>query len=86
MFGGGGGGLDPRKMQKMMEQMGIDIDEIDAHLLHHLLHFAWVESAAASSEHTFRFSPRHQKGYALDQVPEPLSAPAGPFGANGVSF
>jgi hypothetical protein len=22
----------------------------------------------------------------LDQVPEPLSAPAGPFGANGVSF
>ena len=30
MFGGGGGGLDPRKMQKMMEQMGIDIDEIDA--------------------------------------------------------
>jgi len=55
-------------------------------LLHHLLHFAWVESAAASSEHTFRFSPRHQKGYALDQVPEPLSAPAGPFGANGVSF
>jgi len=30
MFGGGGGGLDPRKMQQMMEQMGIDIDEIDA--------------------------------------------------------
>jgi nascent polypeptide-associated complex subunit alpha len=30
MFGGGGGGLDPRKMQQMMEQMGIDIEEIDA--------------------------------------------------------
>ena len=30
MFGGGGGGLDPRKMQQMMEQMGIDIDELDA--------------------------------------------------------
>lgn len=30
MFGGGGGGLDPRKMQKMMEQMGIDMDEFDA--------------------------------------------------------
>jgi nascent polypeptide-associated complex subunit alpha len=30
MFGGGGGGLNPRKMQQMMEQMGIDVDEIDA--------------------------------------------------------
>jgi nascent polypeptide-associated complex subunit alpha len=30
MFGGGGGGLNPRKMQQMMEQMGIDIEEIDA--------------------------------------------------------
>jgi nascent polypeptide-associated complex subunit alpha len=29
MFGGGGGGLDSRKMQQMMEQMGIDIDELD---------------------------------------------------------
>jgi len=30
MFGPGGGGLDSRKMQQMMEQMGIDITEIDA--------------------------------------------------------
>ena len=30
MFGGGGGGLDPSKMQQMMQQMGIDIDELDA--------------------------------------------------------
>ena len=29
MFGGGGG-LDSRKMQQMMKQMGIDIDELDA--------------------------------------------------------
>jgi nascent polypeptide-associated complex subunit alpha len=29
MFGGGGG-LNPRKMQQMMQQMGIDIEEIDA--------------------------------------------------------
>ncbi|MFB6352614.1 MAG: nascent polypeptide-associated complex protein [Halobacteriales archaeon] len=29
MFGGGGG-LNPRKMQKMMEQMGIDLTELDA--------------------------------------------------------
>jgi len=29
MFGGGGG-LDPQKMQQMMEQMGIDIEELDA--------------------------------------------------------
>ena len=29
MFGGGGG-LNPRKMQQMMKQMGIDIEEIDA--------------------------------------------------------
>lgn len=30
MFGGGGGGLNPRKMEQMMEQMGIDVDDIDA--------------------------------------------------------
>jgi nascent polypeptide-associated complex subunit alpha len=30
MFGGGGGGLDPSKMQQMMKQMGIDIEELDA--------------------------------------------------------
>jgi nascent polypeptide-associated complex subunit alpha len=29
MFGGGGG-LNSRKMQQMMEQMGIDIEELDA--------------------------------------------------------
>jgi len=29
MFGGGGG-FDPRKMEQMMQQMGIDMDEIDA--------------------------------------------------------
>ena len=28
MFGGGGG-LNPRKMQKMMEQMGIEMEELD---------------------------------------------------------
>ncbi len=28
MFGGGGG-LDPRKMQQMMEQMGIDQEDLD---------------------------------------------------------
>lgn len=28
MFGGGGG-LNPRKMQKMMEQMGIDLQELE---------------------------------------------------------
>ena len=26
----GGGGLNPRKMQQMMKQMGIDVDELDA--------------------------------------------------------
>ena len=30
MFGGGGGGLDPRKMQQMMKQMGIEVDDIEA--------------------------------------------------------
>ncbi|CAI48268.1 nascent polypeptide-associated complex protein [Natronomonas pharaonis DSM 2160] len=29
MFGGGGG-LNPRKMKQMMNQMGIDLEEIDA--------------------------------------------------------
>ena len=26
----GGGGMNPRKMEQMMEQMGIDMDELDA--------------------------------------------------------
>jgi nascent polypeptide-associated complex subunit alpha len=26
----GGGGMNPRKLQQMMEQMGIDLDELDA--------------------------------------------------------
>ncbi|MDQ2049918.1 nascent polypeptide-associated complex protein [Natronolimnohabitans sp. A-GB9] len=30
MFGGGGGGLDPRKMEQMMKQMGIDVEDVDA--------------------------------------------------------
>lgn len=31
MFGGGGGGgFDPRKMQQMMNQFGIDLTELDA--------------------------------------------------------
>ncbi|WP_222919965.1 nascent polypeptide-associated complex protein [Natrinema sp. SYSU A 869] len=30
MFGGGGGGLNPRKMEQMMEQMGIDVEDIEA--------------------------------------------------------
>jgi nascent polypeptide-associated complex subunit alpha len=30
MFGGGGGGLDPSKMKQMMEQMGVDFEELDA--------------------------------------------------------
>jgi nascent polypeptide-associated complex subunit alpha len=29
MFGGGGG-LNPRKMEQMMQQMGIDVEDIDA--------------------------------------------------------
>jgi nascent polypeptide-associated complex subunit alpha len=29
MFGGGGG-MDPRKMQQMMQQMGVDFEDLDA--------------------------------------------------------
>lgn len=29
MFGGGGG-LDPKRMEQMMKQMGIDVEELDA--------------------------------------------------------
>ena len=29
MFGGGGGGMNPRKMQQMMKQMGIDVEDLD---------------------------------------------------------
>jgi len=29
MLGGGGGGLNPRKMKQMMKQMGIDVEELE---------------------------------------------------------
>jgi nascent polypeptide-associated complex subunit alpha len=80
MFGGGGGGLDSRKMQQMMKQMGIDIDELDAE-----------EVIIKTSEETLVFdSPDVQRMDAQGQetyniVGSPRTEEAGELPAEGDS-
>ncbi|EMA38544.1 nascent polypeptide-associated complex protein [Halobiforma nitratireducens] len=71
MFGGGGGGLNPRKMEQMMEQMGIDVDDIDAE-----------EVIIRTGEHDLVFSDpevtkmdaRGQETYQIIGSPEEVEA------------
>ncbi len=68
MFGGGrGGGLDPRKMQQMMEQMGIDVDEIDAEEV--IIRTADEELVFADAQVT-RMDARGQQTYQVIGEPE----------------
>ncbi len=75
MFGGGGGGLNSRKMKQMMEQMGIDIEEIDAQEVvittaDEKLVFtdAEVQKMDAQGQATYQVvgSPEHQAAEALE--------------------
>ncbi|SDQ31261.1 nascent polypeptide-associated complex protein [Natronobacterium texcoconense] len=71
MFGGGGGGLNPRKMEQMMQQMGIDVEDIDAE-----------EVIIRTSEHDLVFNDaevtkmdaRGQETYQIIGTPEEVEA------------
>jgi len=60
MFGGGGG-LNPRKMKQMMNQMGIDLEDIDAEEViirtaeeEHVFHDAEVQRMDAQGQQTYQ--------------------------------
>jgi nascent polypeptide-associated complex subunit alpha len=60
MFGGGGG-MDSRKMKQMMNQMGIDLEEIDAEEViirtaeeEHVFHDADVQRMDAQGQQTYQ--------------------------------
>jgi len=88
MFGGGGGGLDPRKMQQMMEQMGIEMDEFDAERVdislaggdHLVFDDAEVTKMEARGQSTYMVvgEPNRQSGGAELEAPgESAEADAG---------
>lgn len=79
MFGGGGG-LNPRKMQQMMEQMGIEMDELDAESV--------VISLADGTELVFddadvtKMEARGQETYQIVGEPIPRDGSNGPESAS----
>ncbi|NGM69896.1 nascent polypeptide-associated complex protein [Natronolimnobius sp. AArcel1] len=82
MFGGGGGGLNPRKMEQMMEQMGIDVEDIDAE-----------EVIIRTDEHDLVFSDaevtkmdaRGQETYQIIGSPEEVESGSAGGAAGGES-
>jgi nascent polypeptide-associated complex subunit alpha len=80
MFGGGGGGLDPRKMQQMMKQMGIDVDELDAEEV--VITKSDGEQLVFDDPDITVMDARGQETYQV--VGEPESREAGSGGASAV--
>jgi nascent polypeptide-associated complex subunit alpha len=67
MFGGGGG-LNPRKMKQMMEQMGIDVEEIDAREV--VIRTAESEELVFSDVDVTKMDARGQETYQVIGEPE----------------
>ncbi|WP_227355465.1 nascent polypeptide-associated complex protein [Haladaptatus salinisoli] len=63
MFGGGGGGLNPRKMQQMMKQMGIDVDDVDAEEV--IIRTSDGEELVFSDPEVTRMDARGQQTYQI---------------------
>jgi nascent polypeptide-associated complex subunit alpha len=85
MFGGGGGGLDPSKMQQMMKQMGIDIEELDAE---EVIIRTPDEELVFTDADVQRMDAQGQQTYNVVGEPERREAgatdePSGDDGANG---
>ncbi len=78
MFGGGGG-MNPRKMEQMMDQMGIDLTELDAEEViirtadtEYVFHDADVQRMDAQGQQTYQVvgepdeRPRGESGEAAE--------------------
>ena len=76
MFGGGGGGLNPRKMRQMMKQMGIDVDELDVESA--VIRTTDGEELVFESPEVTRMDARGQQTYQVVGDPEVREAGAEP--------
>ncbi len=74
MFGGGGG-LNPRKMQKMMEQMGIDLKELDAESA--VIRLSDGTELVFDGPEVTRMDARGQQTYQVVGSPEARAGEAG---------
>ncbi|GAA0246563.1 nascent polypeptide-associated complex protein [Haladaptatus pallidirubidus] len=79
MFGGGGGGLNPRKMQQMMKQMGIDVDDVDAEEV--VIRTADGEELVFSDPEVTRMDARGQQTYQIVGDAETRESTGGASGA-----
>ena len=67
MFGGGGG-LNPRKMKQMMEQMGIELEELDAEEV--VISLAGGDRLVFDAPDVTRMDARGQQTYQVVGEPE----------------
>jgi nascent polypeptide-associated complex subunit alpha len=74
MFGGGGGGMNPRKMKQMMKQMGIDVEDIDAEEV--VIRTSDGELVFSDAEVT-KMDARGQETYQIVGSPEERDATGG---------
>ncbi|WP_265110283.1 nascent polypeptide-associated complex protein [Halosolutus halophilus] len=79
MFGGGGG-LNPRKMEQMMEQMGIDVEDIDAEEV--IIRTDEYDLVFNDAEVT-KMDARGQETYQVIGSPEQVESGAAGGGADG---
>ena len=70
----GGGGMNPRKLQQMMEQMGIEMDEIDA--VEVRIDTADGETLVFDAPEVTRMDAQGQRTYQIVGEPETVDATA----------
>jgi nascent polypeptide-associated complex subunit alpha len=78
MFGGGGG-LNPRKMEKLMEQMGVDMEDIDAE---EVVIRTSDEELVFDAPEVMKMDARGQETYQIVGSPDVREAGAGGAEAN----
>ncbi|MFB6157879.1 MAG: nascent polypeptide-associated complex protein [Haloferacaceae archaeon] len=76
----GGGGMNPRKMKQMMEQMGIDVTEIDAE---EVVIRTGDEALVFSDAQVTRMDAQGQQTYQVVGDPERREASAAGAGEGG---
>ena len=76
----GGGGMNPRKMKQMMEQMGIDVDELDAD---EVVIRTGEEELVFSDAQVTKMNAQGQETYQV--VGEPETRERGAGGAGGTT-